>query len=240
MGSDPVSRTDAARFAQVNLLAVPRDLAFDLLLFCQRNPRPCGLTEVSDPGATTLSWCAPTADVRRDAHRYRIWRDGELEQTTDDATPWWREDLVTFAIGCSFTLATALERAGIAFVTGGVYRSDVACAPAGRLAGPQWVSMRWMAPADALRATRVTARFPSAHGAPVHVGDPAGVGIEDLAAPTYALATTPPPPDGSVPVFWGCSVTAEEAARAARPELMISLDPPHMFGTDRLIEELAS
>src|SRR4051812_22926663 len=169
---------------------VPRDFAYEVLLFSQRNPKPCPVLDVSDAGSprTTL---APDADLRTDFPYYRIWRDGELVEETADITGHWRDDLVTFLIGCSFTFETPLLAAGIEVrhITAGtnvpMYRTNRSCRPAGRLHGPLVVSMRPI-PADRVaEAATISGRFPSVHGAPVHVGDPEGLGITDLARPDF-------------------------------------------------------
>ena len=169
-----------------------------------------------------------------------MFRDGELVEEVDDVAALWRDDLVAFLIGCSFTFERALLAAGLPVrhleeqVTVPMYRTRIACRPAGVFSGPMVVSMRPYEPAQALRATQITSRFPTVHGAPVHVGDPAAIGIADLASPDYGDPVTVRP--GEVPVFWGCGVTPQAAAAAARPELMITHAPGHMFVTDLLDE----
>ncbi|MBW4720078.1 putative hydro-lyase [Saccharothrix obliqua] len=222
-------------YAQANLVAVPRDWAYDVLLFAQRNPKPCPVLDVTDAGSPTTV-LAPAADLRRDLPRYRVWEHGELVAEPADATPHWRDDLVAFLIGCSFTFESALRRAGVPLrhVEQGrnvpMYVTDRACRPAGRLRGPLVVSMRYV-PAHLVDVARdVTARMPAVHGAPVHVGDPAALGIEDLDVPDFGDAATPH--DGDVPVFWACGVTPQAAVMASRPPFAITHAPGHMFVTD--------
>lgn len=224
----------APGFAQANLVVLPEADAFDFLRFCVANPRPCPVLEVLEPGSVEPVATAPGADLRTDLPRYRVFRRGEL--VDEPATVAWREDLVAFLIGCSFTFERALLAAGlpVRHVEQGVnvpmYRTNVACRPAGRFAGPLVVSMRPMTPAQAERAAEITSRFESAHGAPVHVGDPSALGIGSLAAPDYGAAVDVR--DGEVPVFWACGVTPQAVAAASRPELMITHAPGHMFVTD--------
>jgi uncharacterized protein YcsI (UPF0317 family) len=226
----------AAGYVQANLVVVPRDIAFDFLLFCQRNPRPCPLLDVTDPGSPELRRVAPGADVRTDVPRYRAYRHGELIEEPSDLLSWWRDDLVAFLLGCSFTFENALVTAGIPVrhIEQGcnvpMYRTNIACNPAGIFAGPMVVSMRPLKPAQAETATRICARFPRAHGAPVHCGDPAAIGIRDIARPDFGDPVEIRP--GEVPVFWACGVTPQAVAMQARPSLLLTHKPGHMFVTD--------
>lgn len=222
-------------FAQANLIAVPADWAYDVLLFAQRNPKPCPVLDVTDAGATTTV-LARDADLRRDLPRYRVWEHGELVDEPADASAHWRDDLVAFLIGCSFTFESALTRAHVPLrhVEQGrnvpMYVTDRECRPAGRLHGPMVVSMRYV-PADLVgTAHEVTARMPAVHGAPVHVGDPAALGIADLDRPDFGDRADPH--EGDVPVFWACGVTPQAAVMASKPPFAITHAPGHMFVTD--------
>jgi uncharacterized protein YcsI (UPF0317 family) len=222
--------------AQANLVVLPEPDALDFLRFCVHNPLPCPVLEVTEPGSTEPVHTAPGADLRTDLPRYRVYRDGVLDAECADVVDEWREDLVAFLLGCSFTFERALLAEGLPVrhleqrVNVPMYRTSVACRPAGRFSGPLVVSMRPMRPDQAIRATQVTARFVRAHGAPVHVGDPAGIGIADLDHPDYGDAVEVR--DGEIPVFWACGVTPQAAAEESRPELMITHAPGHMFVTD--------
>jgi uncharacterized protein YcsI (UPF0317 family) len=223
-------------FVQANLVAVPRDWAFDFLLFCQRNPKPCPLLDVTEAGSAEPKHVAPGADLRCDLPRYRVWRDGELVAEPVDAREYWRDDLVGFLLGCSFTFEAALRQAGVPVrhIDEGrnvpMYRTSIACRAAGRFHGPLVVSMRPMTPAQAVTATRVCGRFPRAHGMPVHFGDPAAIGIAALEKPDFGDAVTVRP--GETPVFWACGVTPQAAVMAAKPPFAITHAPGHMFVTD--------
>ena len=225
----------AAGWTQANLVVLPRDWAFDMLLFGQRNPRPVPLLDVTDPGATTTA-LAPEADLRTDLPRYRVWRDGELVDEPTDVVDLWRDDLVSFLIGCSFSFEQALLEAGVPLrnVEQGrnvsMYRTDVPCRPAGRLSGPLVVSMRPVPAHQVVTAVQVTARMPEVHGAPVHVGSPSSLGIADLGRPDYGDPVEVQ--DGDVPVFWACGVTPQAALLASRPPLAITHAPGHMLVTD--------
>ena len=227
----------APAFTQANLVVLPEADAFDFLRFCVRNPKPCPVLEVCDPGSPEPAGLAPGADLRTDLPRYRVWLDGELAGEVTDVRGEWREDLVAFLIGCSFTFERALLDAGlpVRHVEQGVnvpmYRTARACRPAGRFSGPLVVSMRPMTPEQAERAAEITARFPDVHGAPVHDGDPAELGIKDLDAPDYGDPVQVR--DGEIPVFWACGVTPQAVAVASRPELMITHAPGHMFVSDQ-------
>ena len=226
----------APGFAQANLVILPYDWAFEFLLFCQRNPAPCPLVEVTSPGEWSLGAAARDADLRSDLPRYRFWRDGELVEELTDVRHLWREDLVSFLIGCSFTFEAALLRAGlpVRHVELGcnvpMYRTNIPCRAAGRFTGPLVVSMRPYLPADAIRAVQVTASFPGSHGAPVHFGDPAAIGIQNLDAPDYGDAVPIQP--GEQPVFWACGVTPQAVLAAAKPPFAITHSPGCMFLTD--------
>jgi len=226
----------ARGFVQANLAALPREQAYDFLLFCQRNPRPCPLLEVTEPGSPEPHGVAPGADLRTDLPRYRIYTDGQLADEVTDATPYWRGDLVAFLIGCSFTFEWALLDAGIPLwhmehgKNVAMWRTTTECRPAGRFHGPMVVSMRPIRSGDVAKAVTVTARFPSAHGAPVHVGDPAVLGIRDLGRPDWG--DPQPVGPGQVPIFWACGVTPQAVALASKPPFMITHSPGHMFITD--------
>jgi uncharacterized protein YcsI (UPF0317 family) len=226
----------AAGFVQANLAVVPHELAFDFLLFCHRNPKPCPLLDVTEVGSPEPALVAPGADVRTDVPRYRVYRRGELVDEPTDLHAWWRDDLVAFLLGCSFTFENALIEAGVPVrhieqgVNVPMYRTNRACLPAGVFRGPLVVSMRPMTPAQALTATRVCGRFPRAHGAPIHFGDPSALGIRDLDRPDFGDPVEVRP--GEVPVFWACGVTPQAAAMDARPPLLLTHSPGHMFVTD--------
>lgn len=225
----------APGFTQANLVAVPGDHAYDVLLFAQRNPKPCPVLDVSDAGSPRTA-LAPDADLRGDLPYYRIWRDGALVEETADITGHWRDDLVTFLIGCSFTFEAALIAAGIEVrhVTAGtnvpMYRTDHECRPAGRLHGPLVVSMRPIPVDRVAEAATISGRYPSVHGAPVHAGAPEELGIADLATPDFGDPVELRP--GEVPVFWACGVTLQAAIMASRPSFAITHAPGHMFITD--------
>jgi uncharacterized protein YcsI (UPF0317 family) len=220
---------------QANLVAVPAEAAFDFLLFCQRNPKPCPVLEVVEAGGTEPR-CAPGADLRTDLPRYRVWREGRLAEEPLDARAVWRSDLVTFLIGCSFSFEEALALAGVPLRhldlgrNVPMYRTLRSCAPAGRFRGPLVVSMRPI-PADLVaRAIQVTSRYERVHGAPVHVGAPEALGIADPGRPDYGDAVPIGP--GEVPVFWACGVTPQAAILASRLPFCVTHAPGHMFATD--------
>ncbi len=227
----------APGMTQANMIALPREWAWDFLLYAQRNPKPCPVLDVIEAGshATVL---AEGADLRTDIPRYRVWRDGRLAEEVSDATALWAEhpDLVTFLIGCSFTFETPLQEAGIEVrhIAQGcnvpMYRTQRQCRPAGRLRGEMVVSMRPV-PADRVAdAVSISGRFPSVHGAPVHVGDPAALGIADLARPDFGDPVEIRP--GEVPVFWACGVTPQAAVMASGVPFAITHAPGYMFITD--------
>jgi uncharacterized protein YcsI (UPF0317 family) len=226
----------APGYVQANLVVVPRELAFDFLLFCRRNPKPCPLLDVTDPGSAEPARVAPGADVRTDCPGYRVYRYGELIEEPADLRSWWRDDLVAFLLGCSFTFENALQQAGlpVRHVEQGrnvpMFRTSIPCTPAGAFRGPLVVSMRPLLPRQAEEATRICRAFPLAHGAPVHVGDPSAIGIADVSRSDFGDAVDIRP--GEVPVFWACGVTPQAVAMQARPPLLLTRAPGHMFVTD--------
>ena len=225
----------APGYLHANLMIVPKDTAFDFLLFCQRNPKACPLIEVMEPGQR-VPVCAAGADIARDVPGYRVYLHGELAEEVDDIDGLWRDDFVTFVIGCSFSFEDALARAGIALKhveqqrNVAMYRTNLACAPAGRFAGEMVVSMRPIRSRDVSRAVEVTAAFPLAHGAPLHIGHPAALGIADLGRPDYGDPVELGEDD--VPVFWACGVTPQWVAQCSRLPLCLTHSPGKMFVTD--------
>jgi uncharacterized protein YcsI (UPF0317 family) len=222
-------------YAQANLVTVPVDWAYDVLLFAQRNRHACPVLDVTDPGSPRTSLAAG-ADLRTDIPRYRVWRDGVLVDEPSDVTTVWRDDLVSFLLGCSFTFDNALREAGVPLrhVEGGtnvpMYRTNRSCRSAGRLRGPLVVSMRPVRADLIPTAVQVTAQMPDMHGAPVHVGDPTGLGIADLNVPDYGGPVEIR--DGEIPVFWACGVTPQAALEMSAPPFAITHAPGHMFITD--------
>jgi len=225
----------APGFAQANLIVLPAATAVEFREFARRNPGPCPLLDVTTPGSTRTR-LAPGADLRTDLPAYRVWEDGALIAEPDEVTARWRDDLVAFLTGCSFTFERALVAAGVPVRHADLGRNvpmfvtNRPCEPAGRFAGPLCVSMRPI-PADLVAAAiEVSARYPAAHGAPVHAGDPAVLGIADLARPDFGDPV--PLEDGDVPVFWACGVTPQAALAGARIPFAITHAPGHMFITD--------
>lgn len=233
----------APGFVQANLCVLPSDVADDFLRFCQRNPKPCPLIALSEPGETHLASLGEDVDLRTDLPYYRVWRDGVLETEVLSAAEIWRDDLVAFVIGCSFSFEEALAADGIplkhvvAGTTVPMFRTNIVCEPAGRFAGPLVVSMRPLVAADAIRAIQVTSRYPAVHGAPVHVGDPALIGIRDLSRPDYGDPVEVAPDE--LPVFWACGVTPQAVIATARVPFAITHAPGCMLVTDIRNERLA-
>ena len=228
---------------QANLAIIPRDMAFDFLLFCQRNPKPCPLLEVVEAGSVEPRQTAPGADLRFDVPKYRVYREGELTAEETDISDYWSDDLVSFLLGCSFSFESALLRAGISLrhvdmgTNVSMYITSIQTAPAGIFAGPMVVSMRPIPQEKVVRAVQVTSRFPAVHGSPVHIGDPAAIGIEDVSTPD--LGDPVEIREGEVPVFWACGVTPQAVAMASKVPLMITHSPGHMFITDIRDEDVS-
>ena len=229
-------------YAQANLVVLPKAQAFEFLLFCQRNPKPCPVLDVTEPGSPHPPIAAPEADLRTDLPLYRVYREGRLVDEPTDIAAYWRDDLVAFLLGCSYTFERALIANDIPVrhieekVNVPMYISSLECVRAGIFWGPMVVTMRPIPHQKVVRAVQVTSRFPAVHGAPVHVGDPAQIGIEDLSRPHFGNPVTVKP--GEVPVFWACGVTPQAVAMHVRPELMITHAPGHMFVTGLKDEQL--
>ena len=233
----------APGYVQGNVVILETALAPDFLRFCQRNPKPCPLLAVSEPGARSLPSLGDL-DIATDVPRYNVYREGVLMDSPTDVSNLWHDDLVSFVLGCSFSFEEALLEAGLtlrhveANVNVPMYRTNMPTVPAGPFAGPLVVSMRPFTPTDAIRAIQVTSRFPAVHGAPVHFGDPAALGIEDLDEPDWGERVEVRP--GEVPVFWACGVTPQAALARARPALCITHAPGHMLVTDLRNAQLAA
>lgn len=229
---------------QANLMILPKALADEFLLFCQRNPKPCPVLAVTEPGQVSVPSMGSDIDLRTDVPRYRVWRNGELTDEPTSLVDVWRDDLVSFLIGCSFSFEEALLAEGIdvRHISQGVnvpmYRTSIATQGTRVLSGPMVVSMRPFMAQDAIRAIQITSRFPSVHGAPIHLGDPAQIGIADINKPDYGDAVTLH--KGEIPVFWACGVTPQAIIDAVRPEFSITHAPGHMLITDLPNTQLAS
>jgi uncharacterized protein YcsI (UPF0317 family) len=229
---------------QANLVILPRTLAHDFLRFAQANPKPCPVLAVSETGDPLFRTLGDDVDMRSDLPLYRVWRDGRLVEEPTDVSHLWRDDLVGFAIGCSFSFEEALIESGleIRHITCGsnvpMFRTNIPCVPAGPFHGPLVVSMRPFRPADAIRAIQITSRFPSVHGAPVHIGVPDAIGIPDIGIPDYGDPV--PVANHELPVFWACGVTPQAVIAAVRPEFCITHAPGCMLITDLPNTKLAA
>jgi uncharacterized protein YcsI (UPF0317 family) len=233
----------APGFVQGNLAILPKALAGDFLRFCQLNPKPCPLIGSSAPGDWRVPELGEDLDIRTDIPRYRVWKNGEMVAEPNDVRDFWRDDLVSFVIGCSFSFEEALTADGIEMRhnTRGcnvpMYRTSIATKAAGPFHGPMVVSMRPMSPANAIRAVQITTRFPAVHGAPVHIGKPELIGIKDIAQPDYGDAV--PVKDDELPVFWACGVTPQSVIATVKPDFCITHYPGSMLVTDRKNTEFA-
>ncbi len=233
----------APGFVQGNLAILPKDLAADFLRFCQLNPKPCPVIGTSAPGDPRVPELGHDLDIRTDIPRYRVWQNGELVAEPESLNEFWRGDLVSFVLGCSFSFEEALLAEGIEVrhIAQGcnvpMYRTSIPTAAAGPFHGPMVVSMRPFKPADAIRAVQITTRFPSVHGAPVHIGKPELIGISDVMKPDYGDAVDVH--DDELPVFWACGVTPQSVIATVKPEFCITHYPGCMLVTDRKNTEFA-
>jgi uncharacterized protein YcsI (UPF0317 family) len=232
--NDPTSGFAEGR-VQANMMIVPYEYAFEFLLFCQRNPKPCPLVEVLEPGRFAPR-CAPGADIRTDLPGYRLYENGKLVQELGDVASLWRDDFVTFLIGCSFSFEGALMKGGIPLRhvqqarNVAMYRTSIPCWPAGRFQGNLVVSMRPVRSSQVAQAVEISARFPQVHGAPVHIGHPEAIGIADLSRPDFGDSVEIK--EDEVPVFWACGVTPQYVAELSKLPFCITHSPGKMFVTD--------
>ncbi len=227
----------APGYVQANLAIMPKEYARDFQTFCQLNPKPCPLLAVGEVGSPHLPTLGADLDLRTDLSGYRVFRDGVEIDVTDNITDYWRDDLVAFPLGCSFSFEDALLRDDIPLKhferdeCVAMYVTNIDTAPAGQFGGKMVVSMRPLKPADAIRAVQITSRFPNVHGAPVHIGLPEAIGIEDLEAPVFGGAP-PRMADDEIPVFWACGVTPQVAIARAKPSFCITHLAGRMLITD--------
>ncbi len=223
-------------YAQANLVVLPKELAYDFLLLTQRNPRPCPILEVSDVGSRALHTMARDADIARDFPRYRIYEKGVMTGEYTDVSAFWRDDLVSFLIGCSFSFESELLSCGVPVrqieehCNVPMYNTNIPLAPAGIFHGNMVVSMRPIPYDQVVKAVQITSAMPKVHGAPIHIGNPEAIGITDLAHPDYGDSVTIKP--GEVPVFWPCGVTPQNVIMNTKPDFVITHAPGHMFITD--------
>jgi uncharacterized protein YcsI (UPF0317 family) len=226
----------APGYVQGNVCILPREYADEFRAFCEANPKPCPLLAMSKPGDPRLPELGADLDIRTDVPRYRVFVDGALTGEVENLERHWRDDLVTFVLGCSFSFEEALMHEGLRlrYVEQGrnvpMYRTSVDTVPAGRFRGKLVVSMRPFRPADAIRAIEITARYPRVHGAPVHMGFPEKIGIRDLGQPWLGDATEVK--EDEIPLFWACGCTPQSVVLDAKPSLCITHAPGHMLVTD--------
>lgn len=229
-------------YAQANLIILPREQAYDFLLFAQRNPKPCPILEVTEVGERLTHICAKDCDVATDFPRYRIYKNGEMVDEVTDVVDYWRDDLVAFIIGCSFSFESELIEAGIEMRhnTQGrnvsMYVTNIACEPAGSMSGNMVVSMRPIPYNQVVKAVQISGAIPKVHGAPVHIGDPSVIGITDVNKPDFGDPVDIKP--GEVPVFWACGVTPQSIVMNSKPPFAITHAPGHMLITDTKNVEL--
>jgi uncharacterized protein YcsI (UPF0317 family) len=231
----------APGYAQANLVILPQEYAFDFLLFCQRNPKPCPSLEVLEPGKYRTEFLSSNADIRTDIPLYNIYRKGKKEATVKEIKDFWQADFVTFLLGCSFSFEEALLRSKIPVrhieenKNVSMFFTNISCRSAGIFHGPLVVTMRPIPLDKVILAVQITSRYAFSHGAPIHVGDPSMIGIKDLKKPDFGDPVTIK--EREVPVFWACGVTPQAVVMKAKPILCITHAPGHMFITDLINEE---
>jgi uncharacterized protein YcsI (UPF0317 family) len=237
------TNTVAHGYVQGNLVILPERHAAAFEEFCRSNPRPCPLLGVSKPGSPHITELADDMDLRTDVGEYRVFRDGHAVGTTTDIRDLWRDDLVAFVLGCSFSFEQELMKAGVPLRhieegnVSAMYETSIDTAGRGEFSGKLVVSMRALRPADAIRAVLITSRFPKFHGAPIHIGKPELIGV-DLKRSYGGHGMTDLRAD-ELPVFWACGATAQVVMEQAKLPLAITHSRAHMVLTDRRSEEFA-
>ena len=230
-------------YVQGNLVILPKSHAYDFLLFAQRNPKQCPILEVADMGSKEFCKMAPGSDITTDIPKYRVYKNGELYGEFEDIKSFWKDDFVSFLIGCSFTFESAMIDEGmeVRHISEGknvpMYITDIKCEKSGIFEGPTVVSMRPLPTSEVVRAVQITSRYPGVHGAPIHIGDPEAIGIGDINTPDFGDAVNIK--NGEIPVFWACGVTPQAVAMNVKPEIMITHAPGYMFITDLKNQKLS-
>lgn len=231
-------------YGQADVVILPQEYAFEFLLFCNRNPLPCNVVDVTEPGDPRPRLVAPGADLRTDVAMYRVFKNGEIVDEPTDIVKYWRDDLVGFLIGCLFGTLWEVKAANISWRSFGAYRTTIPCIPAGRFHGPQVLSFRaYKNSHDAVRAAQIYSRHPAFHGKPVHIGDPANIGVKNLGTPDPSIPFQPaaePPKPGEVVIGGACGITTQLVAMESKIPFMITHCPGHMFVMDKRVGEMAA
>ena len=229
-------------YAQANLVITPSEMAGEFLSFCQRNPKPCPVLDVTDSGNPHPMSLAPEADLRTDLGKYHVFKEGKLIDTPTDIKKYWRDDLVAFLIGCSLSFDWSLTANNIPYRFVGSYYTNIQCIPAGCFHGQIVVSCRLISGShNAIRAIQISSRYPSVHGAPIAIGNPKALGIKDLYHPDIPVEPLPiaTQKEDEIALYWGCGVTPQLVAMEAKVPFMITHCPGHMFISDKLVEDFA-
>jgi len=233
----------AEGYVQANLAILPKKYAFDFMVFCQRNPKPCPILEVTEPGVSKLRYLSQEADLRSDLSQYRVFKNGECVDEPYDISHYWKDDFVAFLLGCSasFDHILVASNINVRHMQEGkipsVYITNIQCNPAGPFKGSLVVTMRPIKKNELIRVIQITSRYPLSHGSPVHVGNPKEIGIEDIRKVDWGDQSEIE--EDEVPVFWACGVTPQVICLNAKPEIMITHYPAKMFIADQLIFETA-
>lgn len=234
----------ARGYAQANLISIPKELAFEFMLFAYRNPKPCPLLDVLEAGQVEPLMSTPGADIRTDLPKYRIYENGKLKEEVTNLKDYWREDLVSFLLGCSFTFEDALLKANIPIrhieedKNVPMFITNIETNEAGQFSGPLVVTMRPLASSLISKAVQISGEYKEVHGAPVHIGNPEEIGINNINDPDFGDAVNVK--ENEIPVFWACGVTPQAVVMKSKLPFVITHSPGYMFITDIKNEDLSN
>ena len=231
-------------YAVTDMVIIPKEYAYDYLVFCHRNPRALSIVDITEVGSPHPPRLAPDADLRTDLPRYIVYQDGQVIDEPTDIGKYWRDDLVGLLLGCSGSFDWALKAANVQYRGNGVFSTNIPCIPSGPFCGNLAVSCRLFKTAhDAVRTIQISSRHFIMHGPPIHIGDPAVIDIKDLSQPDlihpWGGLAAREPVEGEVAMFWPCSATNRVVALEAKLPLMIVDHLRCMLVTDKRPEELA-
>jgi len=234
----------APNLVQGNLVIMEESYANEFIQYCRQNPKPCPVIGVSKAGDVSIPELCDDLDIRVDVPEYCIFQNGELKGSVPHIKGYWNENMVSIVLGCSFSFEDALIQAGLNVrnidmgVNVSMFETNVATQATENFSGNMVVSMRPYKQSQIEQVVETTEPFTMAHGAPVHIGNPEGIGVTELNNPQYGSPVTIK--EDEIPVFWGCGVTTQKAIEQAQLPLVITHAPGKMLITDRTYSELSN